>query len=245
MDPMERLRAARTLANAGDYEAALAHHLWFHEHALEENRAVYGVRLSFALDAWRALGERHPPARAALEQIREREAARLLQGDGDFGLFHDIVSIDSTLGQAARTATLVAVLLEAQPAQAAQYARLALPALFAAGQFTLAERLLPEPEARIRTESGQLLAALGYRRRRYLGARFIRTHIDLYVRAVRDMLTMLEGCGRNHEARRLRALAVDLIAPPSIRRTVQADLQPGATPSLERGLPPWIRKTLS
>src|SRR5689334_15054207 len=56
----EVLERARNARLAGKYEDALRDHLWFHEHALEEDPTLAGVRLSFALRDWIYLAEQFP-----------------------------------------------------------------------------------------------------------------------------------------------------------------------------------------
>src|SRR5690349_10482282 len=73
-DPQAVLNEARQLAQAGKYEEALAKHLWYHENALRIQPSQLGVRVSFALAAWRDLGEKFPKAHDALVGIRDEDA---------------------------------------------------------------------------------------------------------------------------------------------------------------------------
>ena len=88
---------AKRFAREGEYDKALECHLWFHENALEHEPAFYGVRLSFALGAWQELGEKYPPALAALIDVRDRESAKLYDGHLCDDLFHDVVALNHTL----------------------------------------------------------------------------------------------------------------------------------------------------
>jgi len=54
-DPMTILGQARTDAAAKHYADALAKQVWFHEHALDYAQGLYGVRLSYALNAGAAM----------------------------------------------------------------------------------------------------------------------------------------------------------------------------------------------
>ena len=71
---------AKSLADKGDYEAALAKHVWFHDNALAIRPSYYGVRLSFALSYWAELGEKYPKALETLRGIRDAKTAKLLAG---------------------------------------------------------------------------------------------------------------------------------------------------------------------
>jgi hypothetical protein len=81
-DDAERALAdARRLAKQGDYEGALAKHVWFHDHALSVRPSYYGVRLSYALSDWIELGKKYPKARQTLESVRDAKTSKLLAGD--------------------------------------------------------------------------------------------------------------------------------------------------------------------
>jgi hypothetical protein len=72
--PDKILNEAQEDAAAGRYEDALAKHVWFHENALTYAPAMYGVRLSFALSYWAALGAMYPPALQKLRHQRRKSA---------------------------------------------------------------------------------------------------------------------------------------------------------------------------
>jgi hypothetical protein len=74
MGARERFAAARLAAREGRHQEALDGLLWFHHHALEEQRSLRAVRLSYALYEWLDLGRVYPPARQALEDVREQTA---------------------------------------------------------------------------------------------------------------------------------------------------------------------------
>jgi len=42
----------KDLAHQGKNEEALERFLWFHDHALEHDPAMHGVRLPYALSSW-------------------------------------------------------------------------------------------------------------------------------------------------------------------------------------------------
>jgi len=103
-DPQTILDEASIDARAMRYETALAKHVWFHENALRLNQAMVGVRLSFALSAWKELGSEYPPALEKLKSIRDALEERVKKGD-DIGVgFHDLAAINRTLDEDPRTA---------------------------------------------------------------------------------------------------------------------------------------------
>jgi hypothetical protein len=51
-NPKEVLRQARRLVESQYYDAALEKYIWFHDHALDADRSLVGVRLSYAISEW-------------------------------------------------------------------------------------------------------------------------------------------------------------------------------------------------
>jgi hypothetical protein len=235
MDALARFHAARVMAREGRHEEALRELQWFHEHALEEMPSLAGVRLSYALGAWEELGAIYPPARAALEAVRDRDTALLLAGQGSRDLFMDVNAIHRELGEEASTHALFVELEKVDRELAQSCASVALTAIIAVGDYALAERLLPEPERVVRRQASILNADFtGRRRMRFMRAPYVATSINLYVDQVRKVLTVLDGRGRRQDAARLRRLAADLIPATTIRRAVRAALLPGAPTWRER-----------
>lgn len=224
VDAQSRLDAATELAADGRFEEALREFQWFHDHALDEDPTLYGVRLSYALGAWVDLGMDYPPALEALAAVRERDAARLLAGKGNRGLFHDVVAIDDELGESTRTHALCVQLEQADPALMLECASIALPAVIAAGDHALAERLLPDPEKTIRERGSFLNRVFARFRRQYARTMYIPSQIAIYANDVRQVLGVLERRGRVAEAARLRKLAIDIIPATTVRRAVKAAL---------------------
>ena len=73
-DMRARMDLAKELRRAGRYEEATAEHVWLWEHMLEHEPALYGVRMSFFAGDLQRLVNDHAPARAAIEQLRDRAA---------------------------------------------------------------------------------------------------------------------------------------------------------------------------
>lgn len=235
MRAQERLHAARLLTLEGRHEEALSEFQWFHAHALEEDRSLRAVRLSFALGGWMELARVYPPARVALEAQRDRHVAALLDGGGGKTAFVDLASINERLGCPAQTYGVFLELLARDPDTAQACSRRAMDAIIAAGDFALAGRYLPEPEGLVRAASQDLNWHIANRRARpFTAAPRIKAHIHNYAQDVKQILAVLEGCGRHQEARRIGKLAAELIPATTIRRAVRAALLPGARPWYER-----------
>jgi len=131
------LSEAEDDARAGRYEDALAKHVWFHENALKYAPAMYGVRLSFALSDWAALGAVYPPALQRLKAVRDEAGEDVRDGKNARRAFHDLAAINSTLGEDVKTTEAFVWLDVSRPAVATQVFDIAQPALVAAKQYRL------------------------------------------------------------------------------------------------------------
>src|SRR2546426_6861906 len=113
--PGDPLDEARRLARQGKFEQALQKHIWIHDHVLEANPSYYGVRLSFALADWIDLGKKYPKALEALKAIRDKKTSRLMAGEDDRVVFHDVQSINQYLGESKATVELFKQIQARQP----------------------------------------------------------------------------------------------------------------------------------
>jgi len=106
-EDMEKyLDDTEAMQEQGKYEQALERHLWFHDHALEHDCSMAGVRLSFALADWKDLGDKYPPALTAMKKVRDEKTALLENGHGSYALFLDVDSLNETLGEEGKTIEL-------------------------------------------------------------------------------------------------------------------------------------------
>jgi hypothetical protein len=145
MNASSRLSHARKLVEEGLYEQALIEYIWFYEHALEENSALYGVRLSFALGYWRELGDIYSPAMIKLKQVVESKSQELENGNTDRALFHDVVAINNVLDSDDATYRLFVSLNKKNPDFAQSCARMATEVLVKAKDFELARSFIKNP----------------------------------------------------------------------------------------------------
>ena len=149
MKAIDRLKAAYAAKARGDYQTALGHLVWFHDHALEETPALLGIRLSYALAYWIELGAEFPPALESLREIRDRKVADLRAGQHDGQLFLDVSAINDYLGEGEGTYLLFVELRHRAAAFAARCAPIALPAVVDAQDYVLAKLICGEPSERI------------------------------------------------------------------------------------------------
>lgn len=101
-DMSARLQLARELTVARRYDEALVEHVWLWEHMLEHEPAMYGVRMSFFAHDLQRLISLHAPARAAIEQLRDR-AAPSVSGPIEVEKFRDWRCLNGVLGEEARS----------------------------------------------------------------------------------------------------------------------------------------------
>ena len=71
------------------YKEALERYIWFQDHALENDQAMTGVRLSFALSSWKSLADIYPPAMTALKEMRSSKTKAILDSNASSKLFPD------------------------------------------------------------------------------------------------------------------------------------------------------------
>jgi hypothetical protein len=220
----ERLFAGQRDASEGRHAEALEQFEWFHDHALEEEPSLYGVRLSFALAFWKELGDKYPKARTALRRRRDAKTKLLLNGKGDRSLFHDVVALNQTLGETAKTYRLYLRLSRANPELALSCAVLALPAVVEAGDFKQAEQMTPDPSKRVERLCADLNQAIEWQlndpRKAQIATR--RALVHNHVEDVTLLLALLDGRGRAAEALEVKRLASSLVSSLSVRRAVRA-----------------------
>jgi hypothetical protein len=225
MDPSEILRRGRTSTFEGRHEEALRDFLWFHKHALEHDRAYYGVRLSFALGYWKELADVYEPAAVALDATRREAAESLLRGEGSRSLFHDVASIDRELGRTEKTYELFVALKAAHPDRVKNFADLAMSAIVTAEDFLLAMEFLPHPEHYLLVESDRVNGDLereGVPRETAVRRR--EAYVHNYCEDVRMLLQVLLGVGEREWARAALVWAIGLIRQRKARAMVASNL---------------------
>lgn len=91
-DIRDVLTQARELAKKEKYSEALVQYEYFFDHALAEDISLSGIRASYCLSEWAALGNKLPEAKIHLE-VRKNEALHLFEETKSFDFFRDYVSI--------------------------------------------------------------------------------------------------------------------------------------------------------
>jgi hypothetical protein len=222
MNAEERYKNAQEAARDGRYEEALREHIWFHNHALEEERALYGVRLSYALADWVDLGKAYPPALLALKELRDAKSAQLQRGEGDRALFHDVEAINESLKEHESTYQLFVQMLKGNPALAEECATLAMPSIVHARDFALARTFIKDPEATVRKWMRLLnddIADLAKEQPRKAPVQ--EAYVQIYVQRLRVLLAILIGVGEQAIANSIRQTALASLESLSIREAIR------------------------
>jgi hypothetical protein len=226
MNARDRLDQARRWALEGRHEEALDEFVWFHRHALEEDAALRGVRLSFALDWWLQLGEAYPVARTAYDATRQAKVDRMMSGAFDRRLFNDVHAMNVAAGDELSTYHLFLRLRELSPGFAADCADIALPAIAHAGDTALARDYLPDPEPAVEWKASQLNDDVARAREEPEDRRriLLDAFATLFAEDVRLLRDVLRHAGDQAGAEALRQRALALVADDDIRDAIRAKL---------------------
>jgi hypothetical protein len=227
MNAKDRLDQARRWALEGRHEEALDEFVWFHHHALEEDAALRGVRLSFALDWWLQLGEAYPVARTAYDATRQAKVDRMMSGAFDRRLFKDVHAMNLVAGDELSTYHLFLRIRELSPGFAADCADIALPAIAHAGDTALAREYLPDPEPAVEWKASQLNDDVTRARGEPEARRqiLLDAFATLFAEDVRLLADVLRHAGDEPAADALKTRALALVVDDDMREAVRAKLE--------------------
>jgi hypothetical protein len=152
-DMQKYLSDTKQMVKDRNYKEALDRYIWFHDHALEYNQAMSGVRLSFALADWNALGKVYPPATAAMVQIRDKKTKQVIDS-GSSSLFSDVEAINRTLGENDKTIQLFETVTKAHPDEAKIDWMYAKDVLFKAKRYDIIQQYVGNPVREFATVEG-------------------------------------------------------------------------------------------
>jgi hypothetical protein len=144
-DMQKYLRETKEIIQQGKYKEALERCIWFHEHALEKDPGMKGVRLSFALSDWKSLADVYPPAMKSLVEIRDAKTLKIVSNEGAPELFSEVQAINRTIGENAKTVSLFESVYLRNPDEAKTYWRYAKEDLFAAKRYDLIGKFIGNP----------------------------------------------------------------------------------------------------
>lgn len=235
LDPL--VTAAFAAHDAGRFDEAMR--LLTQLFADEDDVAITtGSRFFETMLGWRMLLADYPPARAALQALRDEQVRRLLAGDLAFGLargpvyrdggrshatrFSVIVKINGLIADPASTAALFARLHATDPLLARKYAWQALPAVVATGAFALADGYRGDPLAQLAEVNAEALMYPLFPVARE--APRLAAGLANLVGDVAIGIAVLAGLGRADEARALHAALLDGLKDDAVRALAQREL---------------------
>lgn len=140
--PNQVLDEAIAAAKEGRYKEALEKHIWYHENALRLRPSHFGVRLSYAIFAWRRLGYKYPPALERFRAMRDETARQLCGDETNSALFSDLVAFNDILDEPEKTVEVFRW-LDANKPEKAKWAYIhALPVLIEQHEYALCGKFL-------------------------------------------------------------------------------------------------------
>ncbi len=215
------LADARRLAEQGDYEGALAKHVWFHDNALKVRPGYYGVRLSFALSDWVELGKKYPRALEKLKSIRDEKTSRLLTGEANRELFNDVESINKYLGESKATVELFNRIEAVDPGFAGRIYSIAEEALLQAREYALAKKYLGDPTKRLAAARRNFEEDMELAKTGEMGDHTREAFKSIFTDRVVRLITVMKETGDGAGARNIQAEALKTLENDTIRNALK------------------------
>jgi hypothetical protein len=128
-NPHAILTQARDDTRAEHYEIALEKFLWIHKESMNYRPGFTGVRLSYALEDWKMLSRRYPPALTAMIEVRDETESSIRGGSGSLVEFAEFAALNRTLNQNTRTIELASWLSDHRPDLAREVLRISARAV--------------------------------------------------------------------------------------------------------------------
>ena len=213
----QALDDAERFARQGKYEEALQKHVWFHDNALTSGPGYYGVRLSFALSDWADLGKKYPHALSVLRDIRNQKTSRLLDGEADHHLFHDVASINKYLKETKDTVELFNKLDSRDSNFAGKVYDLADEALIEAKEFRLARKYLGDPQKRLATAIKTYQRGLDYSKKSIDESAARQAHERIFTDEIVRIITVLRETGDRPRAEQIQTEALKTLDAKEIK----------------------------
>jgi hypothetical protein len=168
----------------------------------------------------------YPKAGTELDKLRIAKTKRLLKGEFDRELFHDVEAINSQLDRHAYTYELFAKLEAKNPEFAGRCASLALPAIVKSGDFAMARRYTPSPLEALRKHGKALNRDVTELARKPPSkAPRLKAYVAIYANEVRLLLRILRGTKERKVMEQVQTQALELVESPAVRRAVRKALR--------------------
>ena len=206
-DMQKYLQETVQIAKEGNYEEALERHVWFHNHALEHQPSMTGVRLSFALMYWTELGRKYPPALEKLKEIRNEKEKTLVDGEGSFELFHDVSGINRALKEDERTIGLFKKVESTNPEQIDRLWIVAKDLAFDQKEYDLINRHIKDVEQEYRNAYSDYLRDYNM----FKNDEHIKWVRDSFQKETNQLALLAEFNGDDAVAERIRKRAAEVL----------------------------------
>lgn len=221
-NPSDILQSAVADTRDGSYEQALVKFLWFHDNALQYEKGLAGVRVSFALAYWLELAAAYPPALDAFKRIRDRTEIAFQHNSSSLELFCDLASMNDRLDDESRTAELFAQVAKADHESAKKLYHVAEEYLIAASDFHACGPFLDPPKRiELATDRYRMMKRLEESRvqSKIPIPRTSRTH---FIRNVGTLVGLLVLNDRSEEATTAYRRALNVIDDDEFRSVMDA-----------------------
>jgi hypothetical protein len=242
-DMQKYLNDTRVLVKQGKYQEALERHIWFHEHALEYDKAMLGVRTSFALSDWKNLGKVYPPALDSLKKTRDRKMEKILTdqyasiqssaNDQHIGmLFQDMTSINRVLEEDSITVQFFQSLILLNPETAGKCWIYAKEALFNEKRFDILNIYIKSPVNEYREVKNRYLSEVNRDNNIKVARESLKTYSE--IRFIEKCTQLIQFSLYNNDeksAKEIHDEAISIIENDLLRLAIDAELhkQSGAT----------------
>jgi hypothetical protein len=152
--------------------------------------------------------KKYPKALDALKDIRDKKAARLVAGENNWQLFHDIAAINHQLSESKTTVELFKKIEVAQPEFASSISDLADEAFFAAKEYGLERKYLGDPCTRFDRAKSRLDWGLSYAPTSRYPARSRQSVEIVFSREIVRLIVVLDQTGDGDLARQIQSDAL-------------------------------------
>jgi hypothetical protein len=222
-DMQKYLGDTQDLVRQGKHQEALERFVWFHEHALENDPGMYGVRLSFALSYWKSLGDVFPPAQTALVELRDRTLEQVTDKGENVPVFHDLVSLNRTLGEDSKTVELFQTIDQTKPELAKKYWNMAKDAVIAAKRYDLAGKYIGSPTKEFtRIKAMYDLNTTYYDKPNFEGAEFKNHNENHFVEESLQLIAIVLARGDPKAAKQVQEKAQAVVDDRRLREAIPA-----------------------
>ena len=207
------------LINQGQYEDALQHCLWYHNHAVQIDPAQSGVRLSFAMEQWGELALRYPRAQQAMKETRDRAVREFAQGGGNFALFQEAAAFNTRLRNEPATLALFESVRQQDPALARQCYWVMERTLVERGEYDVCASFIPDFQQRFEftRDSYQRTGEIADQTPGVNPTSIRKEAHKQFVNTTRMLVEILVGVGRKAEAEKMQTQALKVLNVPQLQ----------------------------